>query len=595
MAANELYRSTRTVAIPGRTLPAVDNIDMLGSDLFAEAHIPDYLQGVVKARRGLRKPDSTLRLISISPYHGRSYDIGFDGLNHPVWEDEYGIAYSASSTKGNNFREIHLMKSNTAPSGYALHGLQDTDCLERIITASRILRSVGVETENITRVIIPDQIPYDGKMLTQDELKAAMLEQELARKAAHPTPMLDSLDQFLGVGTPLEARMAKFLQETVFVVTVRAMQVSERLQDLLYVKTPEQARGLMRKALTFVNFTEQLKAEKSPGYEPEYFDPEKDEDIERYLVQYLPRKIGGNLGRMHSAGLVHKFPHNGNISLVGSLYDLDSVEGEPLGLGDTAIDKDKTTKDLAYVAHNFPGVIEAFLRKGFFKTSDGLLDGFQDMPSMNQLFWVASANLLKSYFEQYKGDVDILSLPLPAGAAVNMEPDGNFDLLRKFLRMSGVEYKFGGNSESLVADYLKFFQANIMDRAYKMTSEGPFETTKDFYIALARTAFSPDDEMGVVEFVARTIKKDVEEKIFLNPNEKERGQLRTSEVVGVLRVWFTLSETDRLVNEIMDRYAREITMGTAEVVSSKLNDLLERGFAQENGNLTTAIGNDKIL
>ena len=77
----------------------------------------------------------------------------------------------------------------------------------------------------------------------------------------------------------------------------------------------------------------------------ERFDVNKKEDIRRYLGEYLPREMGRYLARFHRLGLAHGFATFHNWSAVGTLYDLDSVHGKPLG-DNKAITDEEISRDI---------------------------------------------------------------------------------------------------------------------------------------------------------------------------------------------------------------------------------------------------------
>jgi len=122
-------------------------------------------------------------------------------------------------------------------------------------------------------------------------------------------------------------RVQDYLESTNFYVVERDLQVAERLEDL-YKRNGEEFTAMVGGVFKWLNVATQSKGEGIiPGTEsPEPFDINKKEDIERFFGEYLPETMGHYLAKFHKLGGIHKFPHSQNWSLVGSLYDLDSVE-----------------------------------------------------------------------------------------------------------------------------------------------------------------------------------------------------------------------------------------------------------------------------
>jgi hypothetical protein len=139
-------------------------------------------------------------------------------------------------------------------------------------------------------------------------------------------------------------KVKKYLQSTDFFIEDRDLQVAERLRDLKKIKTESQFRQVMEPIFKWVNLaTNSLKSgiiSDTPVPNRFEFNPA---DIQRYFGEWLPSQMGIYLARLHKLGLVHQFPHAQNWSVVGTLYDLDSVWGSVLG--DPLITDDDIAKD----------------------------------------------------------------------------------------------------------------------------------------------------------------------------------------------------------------------------------------------------------
>lgn len=328
MATAELYRQVNGIAVPGHTLEEIQGTSAIPKGLpFRDGHIPEF--SLVSVNETMSENPDILkdRLVQISPIHCRSFELRFGETGNMYWADEYRNVFSTLTTKGNNLDNPRVVKNSVSPSGYIVWGLQDSDAMVRVLRASELMRANNIPTEMIIRVIEPLALPFNGKMVSLEELKGSLLTQiwEQKSKPGHSISKVEIPD------------LSVVLDKMTFYITIRGLQVSERLQDLTEVKTKEDFLSMMRRVFGYVNMIEGIKAKQDTTYVPTYFDTCKDEDIETYILDYLPKNIATNIARMHRLGLIHRFPHLGNISAVGSPYDLDSVRGEPLGIGDNSI------------------------------------------------------------------------------------------------------------------------------------------------------------------------------------------------------------------------------------------------------------------
>lgn len=288
-----------------------------------------------------RQEGQTFGLRSLSGLHGRSFEILVGEPKKSehalaVWQDEYGNFFTTLSTKGNNFSDPRVYRSNTAPSGYIPHGLQETDAYLRVVRASRILRQNKVDTEMVVRTIEPKYFRYykldeNGKSVngefeyvTLDEFKRRLL--------------MDHWELIGGGENSLEEfqRVSQAIGEMSFFITIRAMQIGNRIADLL--TDQKHMRLEIEKIFHVLN----LYRSKELG---ETLSIENPEHILWYFENFLPTMIGQNMGAMHRAGLVHTFPVIGNVTALGGLVDLDSVRGEPLGLGDKTLTEEDYLND----------------------------------------------------------------------------------------------------------------------------------------------------------------------------------------------------------------------------------------------------------
>lgn len=363
MANTEIYKPINALAVPGHSLKDVQGTPILTNGVpLKEGHIPAF--SLVSVNGEFQDNPTVLkdRLIRVSPIHGRSYELPIDNTRNVFWADEYGNVFSVLTTKGNNLENPTLLTQYPTPSGYAVYGLQDSESMVRILRASEILRANNVDTEAIVKVIEPTELPFGDKLIPLEDVKAQLLiktwEQSDANEEA---PSKEDV-----------ASISLALDNMTFFITVRALQVAERLQDLTQSEKNEDFEQMMNRVFIYVNQYEQLRRKKDASYEPKQFKANNGQDITEYFGDYLPRKLGANFGKMHKLKLVHFFPHPGNISASGGIYDLDSIRGEVLDCGDEKVTEanigDDIVKLMNGVDHRSDGLLftlENLQKKGF--------------------------------------------------------------------------------------------------------------------------------------------------------------------------------------------------------------------------------------
>lgn len=324
--------------VPGTTLEEVDGYSAtIKGNPFRDGHVPLFSQVIIDDR------ESHFR--QISPNHGRSYEIM---VGNVLWMDEFGNLFSSLNSKGNNLTDPKVELQDNSPTGFLFFGLQDDASLARVIRASELLRSQNIDTEAIVKVITPTRLPYRLKYVPIQEFKEELINQ--AKGAAfHPKRLY---------------KLQRVLDEIDFVITVRAAQVPERISDLATAEGVEDTIAILRRSFDFINFEEEIKSKKGK-YKPEHFSADSKEDRNRFFAEYLPKRMARNFARMHRMGLIHKYTVPGNISVIGGIYDLDSVRGKLLG--DKAIDFVEMAKDVRAFLYdqdlNALNVIENLIKK----------------------------------------------------------------------------------------------------------------------------------------------------------------------------------------------------------------------------------------
>jgi len=439
---SKLYNATTLVKTPSHVVRNLGGEEQI-YDLFSKRDLAKFSIGVTSAV-GDVKPEAgkPVSLVKVSPLHGRSYEVRFDGEENVVWADEFGNFYSTFTTKGNNFENPYIMHVDNVPSGLSVYGLMDQDCLLRVTRASKKMASMGIETELVTGIMVPEKIPYKGKNVSQAELKEALLEDFAAKERPEELNALFSRT-FSFENPPTLENARKYLDGNYFIILVRAMQVSERLDDLKQVDTREEYKMLLSKAFDFVNFTEKNKAEKDPSYVPQIFDIEKRGDDDKFLTKYLPSKLGITLATMHNAGLAHVHPVPCNTSLVGSLVDLDGVIGEPLDLGDEAISVDDKIEDVGSVFRETYSLFKHLVDKGFLIGSKAPDNYKLAKPFFLQRDFIK--NFLGAYRETANEKLNLSAVAASLVAEWNENGIGHSDDFFRDLEITnlpGVDYEF---------------------------------------------------------------------------------------------------------------------------------------------------------
>lgn len=387
--AVENFTPQRSIAVESDIMEEIQGIKTLRGKL---PHIERLLPEKIPASLGDSEGDLHTNSILSRPTlgHARSYLLNISGLDFietindlaeveeqskAFFQDEYGNLFMDVNTKGNNLSDPMVYRYPVSPSKLAFFGLQDGDSLARILKASDLLRHAGVDTELILQVHKLKKIPYKGDILSLDDYKEKLLADIYAANAKPKTK--GSVPGSTLLTRKNIPEVAQSLVGMDFYVTVRGVQAAERLSDLLNCQTREDFLKIVGKAIRFANYRNirnidpDTMASDKLYFLPEYTDdPEgevthSDQDtvIRDYFMNYLSKQIGRNYGLMHSAGLRHVFAHNGNISTTGGIYDLDSVKGKPLEMGDKKVSEKKFQDEIRSVLKNSDDLIKAVMRQ----------------------------------------------------------------------------------------------------------------------------------------------------------------------------------------------------------------------------------------
>ena len=267
-------------------------------------------------------------LIQVSPSHGRSYELNLGHNVQLFFSDEYGNVYSSVTTKGNNLQAARVQKTTETESGFCTWGMHESDSMVRILRASNVMRKAGIDTELILKVLEPTQFPFGQAMVTASEFKKRIVQDVWSKDSSIWDSAQAEKDDI--------PNLSRYFENSTFFITVRGLQVAERLTDLEHCSTRKDFLTMMEKVFNYVNKLHELDGN------TQRFDPTKVQDTKNYFADYLPKKVATNLARLHCQGLTHGCPISHNINLAGGLIDLDSVTGPQLGLGD----KEHTSQQL---------------------------------------------------------------------------------------------------------------------------------------------------------------------------------------------------------------------------------------------------------
>jgi len=264
-----------------------------------------------------------------TPRHQRSFELVAPALAKP-WYDEYGNMFSAFNLKGNNFSRPGVHEHATALNGYIAWGLQESNVYTRVLRASRLLRERGVSTEYILGLSEPKAYPWPKYGQGIDGQDFVTLQEYKERITTAYWEQLPEDQQTEDSLTELQAKFA----DMTFLISLRAADNIYRFNDI-------DELGVYEQVFDFIN-QHLLTADQAP------LDPDSVEDLDRYLATIFIPNLAKNLARLHK-DLAHGFANSLNITALGGIVDLDSVHGEPLGLGDKPVTDNERAADFINV------------------------------------------------------------------------------------------------------------------------------------------------------------------------------------------------------------------------------------------------------
>lgn len=280
---------------------------------------------------GPQDEDDPVQLKQISYHHGRSFEVS-DPAAPKMWQDAYGHTYTGLNLKGNCVEGPRIRIFANLPLGQDVHGLMDSTSIGRAMRVSRILRQTGVSTEIILGFAEPKAFPLNAEPgldshqnLRLQDFKSTLIDRHWSKLKQDKT--FESLQ-----------KLHTTLDRVTFYVSARAMDTSIRLEDLDDQNCLEQVLDIANKYF------------KPDLAEPYTADPE---GVLRLLNEVVVPKLAHNFFVMHTTetGIAHRYPGSLNLTALGSPVDLDSVHGQPLGLGDEPITIGDIYNDVVNVAY----------------------------------------------------------------------------------------------------------------------------------------------------------------------------------------------------------------------------------------------------
>lgn len=332
-----IARPTIGIPVKGEPIRQVGDVSIAESEHFPFRDFPPTIS-VVRIPDGAEAQQdlaaNLVDLVQTSAHHARSYEIPLPKSQiGTIWLDRNGILFGAVNIKGNNLEDPRIERDDNSPSGFRVNGLLEETALERIVMVSELLSALGIDSEKIEAIIRPEELIVDGRRVTIEEFRTFLMDKTRSDSSA-PKPF--SLGWLTGqaadktVTTEDLPDVDRFLKNLSLVFIIRSQQVPERPRDLEQAKTPEEFNRMMSRVFAFINTRDAFEAQ-SEGREPRVLSADNPTDVEFYFTDYLPKRLAVNIAKFHNAGLTHGFLTGHNVSLAGSIYDLDSVYGPILG------------------------------------------------------------------------------------------------------------------------------------------------------------------------------------------------------------------------------------------------------------------------
>ena len=285
----------------------------------------------------------------VSRFHGRALTHEFIN-NNVLWGGDLpGDIFGSRDYKGLSMAidlDNPLFVDRNSGYGYSVKGLKDNLGIMRIERASDFLRKNGLPTEKIVRESTLKEVWVKSGSNEVVKISIETFKKEVLKRIWGSAQVERKNGDFYSAQT-LEKKwrdIKDYFESTNFYAVTRDLQTAERLTDIAHPTSMDKFRKNISSVFKWINTA---CAAKGSGIIPNTEKPEpfnnNEDDIKRYLSEWLPKQMGIYLARTHNLNLTHNFPHEQNWSAVGTLYDLDSLCGIPLGdkIDDDALEQQK--------------------------------------------------------------------------------------------------------------------------------------------------------------------------------------------------------------------------------------------------------------
>lgn len=256
----------------------------------------------------------------IGPTHGRS--IVDERLDSSVVYEIDGCPFGSRDIKGTTMENIVEKKHDR---GIYINGLADQSSLQRILSATDFLLSLGIPTEHISKVSELEEVVYRDKKYPIDKWRDVFLDDvrnsEIDFMSGERLPITDK--QARQQHAKFYDKVEKYVNTSQFVAIERDLQVAERLSDLASLNKQE-LELRMQKIFRWLNAVNPDNSWKSNS----------EESMKIYFDIALPNYMGWYLASLHTHEVITRDSHSQNWSGVGTHYDSGTMYGPEINQAD---------------------------------------------------------------------------------------------------------------------------------------------------------------------------------------------------------------------------------------------------------------------
>jgi len=265
------------------------------------------------------------KFVVVSKDAGRTVEDQIVGKK-AVWGGELpGDIYGDRDQKGG--RQDRILRLQIDPyHGFRVEGMNvyDPKYLEKVNKVSEFLRQNGLPTEKLTTVyeLKNKLMAPNGHLYEIDRLKVRAI-----------TVFRDQLTKMgeSDVGKTINSAW-QWLKDVKFSIEERDLKVAERLRGARYAVSSEDFKRMVSPVFQWLKVATDTRGQGLiTGTEKPGRLSLDGEDLQIYFGRWLPDQMATYLSRMHTLRAVHGNATAQNWSLVGTLYDLDTVKVQALG------------------------------------------------------------------------------------------------------------------------------------------------------------------------------------------------------------------------------------------------------------------------